>query len=78
MRKKNIYHFIVSSPCVLDSQEQDLVKQFLENQFEHVTILYSYKTDPTLLAGIRIENGSFLWESSIRKRLMNLKSSLRG
>lgn len=40
-------------------------------------LICSYKEDPSLIAGIRIQSEQFLWESSIRGRLRHVYNSLK-
>lgn len=64
-------------PCVITSSHAlspdvlEDVEQFLARQTGNA-IIYTYKRDPSLIAGIRAQSKTILWEHSIRKQLREL------
>ena len=68
--------------CVLSSSHQlsnDDVATFID-YFARITdkkIVYDTVIDPTLIAGVRIQSDTTVWESSVRKQLQQLELAVR-
>lgn len=74
-KETNHIHLVtVSSSIALDAQQQKAIEQFLGAQVSG-TLLYSYDVDKKLIAGIRLQSDTVLWERSINKRLREIVSS---
>lgn len=71
-----ITHFEVSSSCELSVQQKEQLMHFLDKRVKG-TIDCSYRVDTSLIAGIRLQSASLLWEKSVKKRLRALQESLR-
>jgi ATP synthase F1 delta subunit len=61
----------ITSSHELSSDELHKVEQFLARQTGD-DIIYTYKRDPSLIAGLRVQSKTILWEHSIRKQLREL------
>jgi ATP synthase F1 delta subunit len=68
----NIMTFTISSSHKLEAAQLDILKQFLVN-ITGQTIVYEYMVDKKLIAGIRMESPTLLWEHSISKQLASIK-----
>ena len=71
-RRKNIELFNVISSHPLSDDEKMKVTKFIK----HVSsgeILANFIEDKNLIAGLRIQSSSFLWERSIAKQLRDVK-----
>lgn len=66
-----IMPFTVTSSHNLSNDEQDTVKQFLARQTRN-DIIYTYRQDASLIAGLRLQSKTLLWERSIQKKLRSL------
>lgn len=73
--RKNIMIFDISSSNNLDLQEISVISDFLYKNTKN-EILPIYKIDKSLIAGIKLQSGSFLWECSIKKQLAGTKKLL--
>jgi len=73
--KKNIMIFDISSSIKLENNESDIILSFLSQKTKK-KILPIYKIDKDLISGIKLQSGTFLWESSIRKQLTRVKQLL--
>ncbi len=65
---KHISEFAIISSHPLTKDEIEVIKHFLA-QMTRQDIMYTYKIDKELIAGIRLQSDTFLWEYSIRQRL---------
>ena len=65
---------ISTSHPVVD-QDLKVVQQFLANK-TGLSIIYDYKIDKKLIAGIRLQSSTFVWEYSINKQLQSIKVPL--
>jgi len=72
----HIAHFKVTSSTGLSHEQKEQVVRFLDNSI-HGSINCTYQVDTSLIAGIRLQSTSFLWEKSVKKRLRDLQESLR-
>jgi ATP synthase F1 delta subunit len=71
-----IAYFDVASSSVLSDTQKQQVKQFLDTRIQG-SVSCNYRVDESLIAGIRLQSKSLLWEKSVKKRLRALQESLR-
>lgn len=71
-----ITHFDVSSSSELSDAQQEQIVAVLDNRVQG-SINCTYRVDTSLVAGIRLQSASLLWEKSVKKRLRALQESLR-
>ncbi len=64
--------FTITSSHQLPQASIDVIKNFLVRKTGS-TVIYTNKIDQKLIAGIRLESKSFLWEYSIRKHLRRVR-----
>lgn len=74
-KRNNIAQFSISSSHALGQDELKTVQQFLVRKTGQ-TILYEYMIDKRLIAGIRLQSDTLLWDYSIRKQLEQIKLPL--
>jgi len=74
-KKKNILFFTITSAHQLHEDELEIIKIFLAHKTGK-TVLYEYKQDKRLIAGIRCSSEALVWEYSIKKRLNDLRKKL--
>ena len=67
----NIMSFSFTSSHELSPGELDKIEQFLARQTGG-DIIYTYSRDASLIAGLRLQSKTVLWEHSIRKQLREL------
>jgi F0F1-type ATP synthase delta subunit len=65
----------ITSSHQLDKKSLAIIQSFLARQTGW-DIIYDYAVDPTLIAGIRAQSATMMWEYSIRKQLHNVSLSL--
>ncbi len=65
---KHIAEFAIMSSHPLTRDDIEVIKHFLA-QMTGQDIMYTYKIDKELIAGIRLQSDTLLWEYSIRQRL---------
>ncbi|MGE0009879.1 MAG: FoF1 ATP synthase subunit delta [Candidatus Babeliales bacterium] len=70
--RKGIQTFQFISPLPLDAHTRERIALFLKNSSFN-TIVYTEKIDPSLIAGIRLQSDTLLWEYSIKKQLNQLQ-----
>jgi F-type H+-transporting ATPase subunit delta len=75
-RGKKVTQFTITSSHALDDAAQQVAVQFLERE-THMRVLYDYKVDPSLIAGIRLQSDTVLWEHSVKKQLNSARLALR-
>ncbi len=73
--KNNIISFDVESAQELSEEEKKTVEQFLADSTKK-NISPKYKIDSTLIAGMRAQSETLLWEHSIKNQLMMMRRSL--
>jgi len=73
--QKNIAHFTIASSHELTVSDCTNIQQFLA-KMTGASIIYDYKVDKNLIAGIRLQSKTYLWQHSIRKQLDDMKLSL--
>lgn len=70
----NIEQCSLASSHQLDQQQRDDICRFLESALGK-KIIYSYKVNKSLIAGIRARGNSFIWEHSIARKLRVIEQS---
>lgn len=66
-----IMSFVMTSSPELTTQEIHALVEFLA-RLTGRSIIYDYKVDTRLIAGIRLQSTTLLWEQSIRKQLQSI------
>ncbi len=74
-QRHNILFFSITSSHSLDEGELKLLKAFLVNKTGS-DIIYEYNVDKSLIAGIRLQSETMIWEYSIRKQLNDVRLQL--
>ena len=74
-RRKKIASFTITSAHPLLDDELQSMQDFLAQKTGE-TILYDYAMDKNLIAGIRCQSETLLWEHSVRKQLHDLRRQL--
>lgn len=73
--KHNISDLLVTSSCDLSEEKIEEIKNFFTKlSGQHVVIRHS--VNPGLIAGIRLQTDTLLWEYSIAQQLRKLKQEL--
>jgi|SRR5579859_346436 len=72
MKITNTMVFTISSSPQLNAHDIKEIILFLEHE-THKHIVYEYKQDPKLIAGLRLKSDTLLWEYSIQDRLDKIK-----
>jgi ATP synthase F1 delta subunit len=67
-----IMHFNVTSAVALQDTDKAVILNFLKQKTQ-ATLEMEYRIDTTLIAGIRIQSGEYLWEKSIARLLRDIK-----
>jgi len=75
MKREQIHPFTVHSSTQLAENERGAVEQFLAEQLDG-TILCTYAIEPALIAGIRTQSPTYLWEHSIAKQLRHMETAI--
>jgi len=70
--QKNIMAFNISSSHEISNQDLEIIKNFLAYKTRK-TILSRYNIDKNLVAGIRLQSNTLLWEYSILKQCETLR-----
>lgn len=66
---------VIESSPTLKEDELEIVKQFLARKTGN-DIIYKYRVNPDLVAGIRAQSDTVLWECSIAKNIRAIRLSL--
>ena len=74
-QKKHIYAFTFISSCALSAEDEEQFQAFLAKQTGY-DIIYESMVDKELIAGIRLQSDTLLWEHSIRKQLHDIELQL--
>ena len=74
-KRKKILFFRITSAHSLQEDELETIQQFLANKTEK-TVLYEWALDKNLIAGIRCQSETLVWEHSVRKQLDDLRRHL--
>lgn len=69
--RKMIHTFKVTSSSELSARERSDIEAFVADRVQG-TIMYTYVVDKKLIAGIRIQSETLLWEHSIDKQLRDV------
>lgn len=75
MEEQNIVSFTMSSAQDLTQEQQEHIKKFLA-QSTNKTIIYKYTVNKDLIAGLRLQSNTYLWEHSLKKYLRNITLTL--
>jgi len=70
--RKNIMMFNITSSHQLDNQDLEIIKKFLAHRTGK-KIISEYKIDKSIVAGIRLQSDTLLWEYSIYKQCETLR-----
>ena len=70
--RKNILFFTITSSHDISKEQLSLVQQFLAHKTGK-TILYDWSIDKSLIAGMRCESETLVWEHSISRQLDDLR-----
>lgn len=73
--KNKIADLQVTSGCDLSADQLDEIKHFF-TRLSGENVVVRYSVDPSLIAGIRLQTETLLWEYSIAKQLRKLKQEL--
>ena len=73
-RRNKILSFTISTAHPLTQEAVESVKQFLE-RVTGCDIIYEYKIDKSLIAGMRLQSETLLWEHSVKKNLQCVRLS---
>lgn len=71
----HITSFTITSSHILSHQDLEEIRHFLTARIGG-DIVYTYHQDPSLIAGIRLQSNTLLWEHSIRKQLRALTAHM--
>ena len=71
MEQKGVSLFTISSSHELDNQQREDIKEFLARKSGRI-IMGKYTLNKKLIAGLRLQSNTLLWEHSLRKYLNNL------
>ena len=70
--RKNIMMFTITSSHQLDGQDLEIIKRFLAYKTGK-KIVSEYSVDKNIVAGIRLQSSTLLWEYSISKQCETLR-----
>jgi len=73
--REKIYAFMVDSSIELAQEKRKSLEKSLAEQLAG-TMLCTYRIDPRLIAGIRAQSTTYLWEDSIAKQLRTMQLAL--
>lgn len=74
-QKINTKLFKVTSPYDLNNSEQLVVQEFIKS-IASCNVDAEFVVDKKLIAGLRIQSSTFLWERSVAKQLRGIKRSV--
>ncbi len=74
-QQQQLMTVLIESWPKLSNDEIDRVKQFLARKTGN-DIIYTYRMNQDLIAGIKAQSGTILWECSIAKNIRTLRLSL--
>lgn len=77
MKQHSIIDWIISSSDELSPEEKKSLEQFLV-QKTAMQIVPTYAIDATLIAGIRLQSDTFLWDYSVKSQLNALTRMYKG
>lgn len=70
--RHGIMDVTVTSADVLQDAQKNIVQQFLAEKIDK-KLQYTFQVEEDLIAGIRIQSNTLLWEYSVRKKLRALR-----
>jgi F-type H+-transporting ATPase subunit delta len=70
-KRHHIENIVVKSSVPLPEKYRQDIERFMNQHIMGIQ-QYHYKVDPTLIAGIRIQSDTVLWECSMKKRLRDI------
>lgn len=70
--QQGILTYQIMSPQALDASAKETIIDFLQKQ-SGKKIMYEEKIDQSLIAGIRLQSDTTLWEYSVKKQLSQLQ-----
>lgn len=76
LEQHNIMVFDIESSSPLRKDQLEILQQFLAQRTGN-DIIYRYRENKNLIAGIRMQSDLFLWEYSVRKKLRAISLSLK-
>lgn len=68
------HHAVIESAMPLDSTQSQEFTKILRSQFGEITT--EFRHNPGLIAGVRVQIGSDVWDGSVQGRLETLKQQL--
>lgn len=74
-KQENIAVFIISSTQEIATEKRVMIEKFLYKKTQ-CRLLCSYMVDSRLIAGIRMQSSTYLWENSLQSRLRLLTNRL--
>ena len=74
-KRVRILNFTFSSYPVIEPGSCEQLKEFLADKTGY-DIMYTYKEDKKLIAGIRLQSDTYLWEHSLAQQLKRLQLPL--
>ncbi|HEV2600850.1 MAG TPA: ATP synthase F1 subunit delta [Candidatus Babeliales bacterium] len=74
-QRKNIEFFSIATSHPVPTAQVAVIAQFLQRKLGS-EIIYQHSIDPTLIAGMRLQSGTRLWEYSIAKQLNGMSDKL--
>lgn len=76
LERNNIMEFTISSSHALTAQQLEDIITYLHAQTGK-KIIYNNYVDKNLIAGIRLQNNTYLWEFSIERQLREINQPLK-
>lgn len=73
--RHNRMAFAITSAQKLSDEEKRTVEEFLKTETQKI-VDANYDLDPSLIAGLRAQSDTLLWEHSVKRQLRMLKRSL--
>jgi F-type H+-transporting ATPase subunit delta len=76
-RDKGIVQFVVTTAHEIETSQLQKAVQFLKRSVGD-KVMYTYAVDPTLIAGLRMQSDTLLWEHSVKRQLQSAWQVLHG
>lgn len=76
LQRLNIVRFTIETATTIDTQAQETVRQFLACNINS-DIIYNYKVNADLIAGIKAVSDTVMWEHSIAKNIKTVRLLLQ-
>jgi ATP synthase F1 delta subunit len=73
--KEKKHHFEVTTSHEINEKEKTSIKKFIQNLIK-TNVTASFKTDKSLIVGIKIEGNKYLWERSLSKKLRDIEQKI--